>query len=78
MRSVDRLNNQIEARGEGDLSPVSTNELPVEISPIAKSVNLLMERLRRVLDAERGFAANSAHELRTPIAAALPWHKHNV
>ncbi len=71
MRTVDRLYNQIEARSEGDLSPVSTNELPFEISSIAKSVNLLMERLRRVLDAERGFAANSAHELRTPIAAAL-------
>ena len=30
-----------------------------------------MERLRAALDAERAFAANSAHELRTPIAGAL-------
>jgi signal transduction histidine kinase len=31
----------------------------------------LVERLRAALDAERAFAANSAHELRTPIAGAL-------
>jgi two-component system OmpR family sensor kinase len=30
-----------------------------------------MERLRHSLEAERSFTANSAHELRTPIAAAL-------
>lgn len=71
MRPVDELKHQIETRGGGDLSPVSAEELPIEISPIAKAVNLLMDRLRNVLDAERSFSANSAHELRTPIAAAL-------
>ena len=30
-----------------------------------------MERLRHALEAERSFTANSAHELRTPIAGAL-------
>ena len=71
MRSVEHLRDQIEARGGGDLSPGSATDLPIEISPIAKAVNLSMDRLRHVLDAERSFAANSAHELRTPVAAAL-------
>lgn len=65
------LTAEIETRGEGDLSPVPSRELPQEISPIATAVNRLMKRLRRVLDAERSFTANSAHELRTPIAASL-------
>ena len=34
-------------------------------------MNQLLERLRRALEAERSFAATSAHELRTPVAAAL-------
>ncbi|MEJ1157297.1 sensor histidine kinase [Prosthecomicrobium sp. N25] len=58
-------------RGRGNLSLVSTEGLPDEILPVAASVNALITRLRNALEAERGFTANSAHELRTPIAAAL-------
>jgi two-component system OmpR family sensor kinase len=45
--------------------------LPDEMAPVAASVNALIGRLRGALEAERSFTANSAHELRTPIAAAL-------
>lgn len=61
----------IEARGGGDLTAVAADGLPSEIRPIAQAVNRLLERLRRTLEAERSFTANSAHELRTPLAAAL-------
>jgi two-component system OmpR family sensor kinase len=71
MRPVRRLCAAIEQRGAGDLSQVSATGLPTEVEPIVTAVNMLMERLRRALDAERNFAAKSAHELRTPIAAAL-------
>lgn len=65
------LRTEIETRGGGNLAPVSDEALPAEIAPIAAAVNRLMDRLRRTLDAERSFTANSAHELRTPIAGAL-------
>lgn len=71
MRPVRLFRGDIEVRGSGDLTPVDATPLPTEIRPIADAVNRLMDRLRRALDAERSFAANSAHELRTPIAAAL-------
>ena len=61
----------IEARGAGDLSPISDEDLPSEILPTAQAVNRLLEQLRRTLEAEHSFTANSAHELRTPVAAAL-------
>ncbi|MGN6451159.1 MAG: sensor histidine kinase, partial [Brucella intermedia] len=63
--------SDIEVRGSGDLSPVTVNDLPSEVSPIAQAVNRLLDKLKRALEAERSFTANSAHELRTPIAAAL-------
>ncbi|MCB1677244.1 MAG: HAMP domain-containing histidine kinase [Halioglobus sp.] len=71
LRPVLAYRDAIESRGSGDLSPVSVQDLPTEILTIAASVNQLLERLRRALEAERSFTANSAHELRTPIATAL-------
>lgn len=71
LRPVRTFRDAIETRGSGDLTPVIAGFLPAEIEPIAGAVNRLMERLRRALETERRFAANSAHELRTPIAAAL-------
>ncbi|MGO4916163.1 ATP-binding protein [Pseudogemmobacter sp. W21_MBD1_M6] len=71
MRQVRALRSEIEARGSGDLAPVATGNLPSEIEPLAGAVNTLLTRVRRTLEAERSFTANSAHELRTPVAAAL-------
>lgn len=71
MQPLFGLRTQIEARDAADLSPVQAEDLPEELRPIADAVNRLMDRLHRSLQVERSFAANSAHELRTPIAGAL-------
>jgi len=71
LRQVVGFRESLEARGAGDLSSVATEQLPEEFEPIAASINRLLERLRRALEAERSFTANSAHELRTPLATAL-------
>ena len=71
MAPLRTFRSGIEARGGGDLTPIAADGLPSEIRPIAQAVNRLLERLRRTLEAERSFTANSAHELRTPVAAAL-------
>lgn len=71
LRSVRSYRHAIEVRGVGNLSPIHGEKLPAEIRPIADAVNRLIDRLRRALETERRFTANSAHELRTPLAAAL-------
>ncbi len=68
---IEGLRNDIGTKDGGNMIPVDEAGLPVELRPIARSVNLLLERLRSALEAEREFTANSAHELRTPIAGAL-------
>lgn len=70
-RPVVAFRDALEARGRGNLDPVGVAGLPEEMAPVASSVNALLGRLRGTLEAERSFTANSAHELRTPIAAAL-------
>lgn len=76
LRPIRRFCQSIADRGRDDLSPLSKAGLPTEIETIADSVNNLMHRLDRALTAERSFTANSAHELRTPIAAALAQTQH--
>lgn len=71
LRSVLAYRRAVETRGVGDLSPIKVARLPAEIDPLADAVNHLLERLRKALEAERSFTANSAHELRTPLAATL-------
>lgn len=68
---VQALRDEIGSKDSGNMAPVDDTHLPAELNPIARSVNLLLERLRAALESERAFASNSAHELRTPIAGAL-------
>jgi len=71
MRPVGRLARDISERSSHNLSPLATEGQPAELAPIADAVASLLKRLSAALDAERAFAASSAHELRTPIAGAL-------
>ncbi len=68
---VAEVRAALDARGGGDLSPLPYEAMPEELAPIIADVNGLLARLESVLESERAFAANSAHELRTPVAAAL-------
>jgi two-component system OmpR family sensor kinase len=70
-KPLTSLRQTIAAKDSGNLSPVPGDGLPRELQPIANSLNLLLSRLDSALSAEREFTANSAHELRTPIAGAI-------
>ena len=71
LHSVLAYQEAIAARGAGDLSPIIAPALLSEMAPLNEAVNQLLHRLRRALESERSFTANSAHELRTPLASAL-------
>lgn len=68
---IDTLRQEIASKDGGNLAVIAREGMPRELLPIVRSVNLLLNRLKAALDAEREFTANSAHELRTPIAGAL-------
>ncbi len=66
-----QFRDRLAARGARDLGPVAASGLPMEIAPVADAMNDLLARLSSAFEAERSFAANAAHELRTPLAGAI-------
>jgi signal transduction histidine kinase len=68
LRPLSRLARDIGHRSAEQLAPIDTRRAPVEIQPLTNALNGLMERLEQALDAERHFAADASHELRTPFA----------
>lgn len=66
-----RFRLRLAARGATDLSAVDARGLPAEVRPLAQTMNALLARLDAAFQSERAFAANAAHELRTPLAGAI-------
>lgn len=62
---------RLEDRDPEEIGPIDGHDAPQEIEPLIGALNGLLQRLRRVLDEERTFTSNAAHELRTPLAGAL-------
>ncbi|HQY29243.1 MAG TPA: ATP-binding protein [Burkholderiaceae bacterium] len=69
LRPVERIATELRRRDAQRLDPVSEEQLPTEVEPMVRSLNGLLERLRRAFATQRAFVADAAHELRTPIAA---------
>lgn len=67
---IDAMRSALEERKSTELTVLPSTGLSVEFKPLVDGLNRLFERLSKARKAEIAFSANSAHELRTPIAAA--------
>ncbi|EKD70368.1 MAG: hypothetical protein ACD_46C00551G0004 [uncultured bacterium] len=69
LRSVTRVTTEISNRASTYLEPVQLTEIPNEIKPLVAELNQLFIRLKLAFERNKRFAADAAHELRTPLAA---------
>jgi two-component system sensor histidine kinase QseC len=69
LRPLDRLGQEVEERKADDFGVLAARDAPREIVPLVRSLNTLFERVGRLVESERRFTADAAHELRTPLAA---------
>lgn len=63
------ISEEVSQRHMGNLSAIDANDVPVEITGLVESLNLLFSRVKSQALMERRFTADAAHELRTPLAA---------
>jgi two-component system OmpR family sensor kinase len=69
-RTLEPARAELAMRGAEETSPIRSPQAPLELQPWLHSVNALLARDRVLIEAERSFAGRTAHELRTPLAAA--------
>jgi two-component system OmpR family sensor kinase len=69
LRSMARLAHHINLRRADDMKPLPLLGAPSELRPFIASINGLLERMKSMMDQQRRFIADAAHELRTPITA---------
>jgi two-component system, OmpR family, sensor histidine kinase TctE len=68
VRPVKQISRDIAARAENDLSPVDASQAPKELQPLLHANNQLMARLDHLLQHQKRFVRDAAHQLRTPLA----------
>lgn len=64
-----RVKDEVAQRRSDDLSPISTEGLQREISPLVDAINHFTSQLKDNFEHQRDFIAEASHELRTPLSA---------
>src|SRR5215472_8011163 len=68
-RPVARLAAKLDARAADHLTELPLDGMPEELRPFIESINRLLRRVAMLLDQQRRFVADAAHELRSPLTA---------
>lgn len=69
LEPLGQLGILLKQRQAHALAPLALEPTPDELKPILIALNDLFGRIRTLMEYERRFTADAAHELRTPIAA---------
>ncbi len=77
LRPLEQVASAIKARDPDTLAPLALGPLPRELEPMVASLNRLLRQVDGLLERERRFLADAAHELRTPLAV-LRIHAQNA
>ncbi|MBL4571762.1 MAG: sensor histidine kinase N-terminal domain-containing protein [Gammaproteobacteria bacterium] len=77
LRPLQQLSDALRNKGANDLSPILSANSRIELDQVVESINGFIQRLDRVMEREKRFSADAAHELRTPMSA-LKIQLHNL
>lgn len=67
-RPVREISARLRLRSENDLAPIAAGRAPRELLPLIDATNQVMARLADLLEHQKRFVRDTAHQLRTPLA----------
>ncbi|MBT6868361.1 MAG: hypothetical protein HN573_03015 [Candidatus Marinimicrobia bacterium] len=77
LKPINELSESLSKKEVSNLSSLSLDNIPVELTNLVNSINLLFIRLKHSFIREKQLTADIAHELRTPIAG-IQIHMENL
>ncbi len=77
LRPLQQLSIVLKNKGANDLSSILSADSRIELDQVIESINGFIQRLNTVMEREKRFSADAAHELRTPMSA-LKVQLHNL
>ena len=69
LKPIRQLSQNVQNRRAGDVSLLTTQNVPTEILPLVKNLNQFFASTSERLERERRFVSDAAHELRSPLTA---------
>ena len=69
LRPLSDMRRAIAVKNPRKLEPIAVKTAPPEIIPLLNQLNILFRKFNDVLEREKRFAGDAAHELKTPLAA---------
>lgn len=68
VKPLSELGHQVAHRRPDSAEPLANTGVPLEVQPLVQALNRLFGRITTLIESERRFTADAAHELRTPLA----------
>ena len=69
MKQVDALAEQVRSINLNRLAPIDDKGVALDLLPFVESTNKLIDRLALMIESEKKFISDAAHELRSPMTA---------
>ncbi|WP_116963625.1 ATP-binding protein [Fastidiosibacter lacustris] len=69
LRPLSDIRRAIAVKDPRKPEPIAIKTAPPEVLPLLNQLNTLFQKISKVLDREKRFASDAAHELKTPLAA---------
>jgi two-component system, OmpR family, sensor histidine kinase TctE len=67
LKPLRNLEHSLAQRSPTDLEPISAVDTPTEALPLVQIINTLLTQVQAHIESQSRFAANVAHQLRTPL-----------